>query len=106
MLSNDLIQIAMLDISPQNKAILEFYFDRAGKDLYNVVHEDNANAFIIDYDQYGAKEKLTEILEQRKLPVLLISIKERDIPSTIWLAKPLSTDALNKGSRSRKSSRN
>lgn len=101
MFNNNKIKIAMLEMSQQNKAILAFYFDRAGKRLYDVVTDkDAADALIIDYDQFGAKEHVSEILEMRKVPILLISIKEQDIPSTIWLAKPLSADALSKAAES------
>ncbi len=98
--NNKKIKVAMLEISPQNKAILEFYFDRAGKGLYSIVNEAEAEALIIDYDQFGAKEHVTEILAERRLPILLISIREQNIPTTIWLAKPLSADELNKAAES------
>ena len=100
MLNNNNIKIAMLEMSPQNKAILEFYFDRAGKGHYSVVNEDNADAYIIDYDQFGAKEHVSEILADRKIPILLISIREKNVPDTVWVAKPLSADALNKAAAS------
>ena len=96
MLNKNNIKIALLEISPQNKAILEFYFNSAGKDLYSVVDQDKANAFIIDYDQPGAKEHVTQIHAETNSPIIILSIKEQDIPSTVWVEKPLSADALGK----------
>lgn len=98
--TNKRIQIAMLEMSPQNKAILEFYFDRTGNGLYKVVNEDKANALIIDYDQPSAKQHVADILDNRQIPILLVSIKEQSLPSTIWLAKPLTANSLNVAAKS------
>jgi len=92
----DNIQIAMLEISAQSKAVIEFYFNSVGKNLYTVVAKDKADAFIADYDYPGAKDHVAEILSTENKPVIILSIKEQELPSTIWLAKPLTADSLTK----------
>lgn len=94
MLNNEIIKIWMLDVSLQNKAILEFYFDSMGKSLYKEVDPDDASAYIFDYDFPGAKESWEETYQLIKRPAIVISINEVELPQTVWLAKPLSAKAL------------
>ncbi len=92
--NNTAIKIGILDISAQNKAILEFFFNNAGKTLFKEVDPSKAAAFIIDYDSLGAKESWQSIYESTNKPGIIISIHEVDLPSTVWVAKPLTTKAL------------
>ncbi|MGK0270756.1 MAG: hypothetical protein ACI88H_001406 [Cocleimonas sp.] len=94
MLNYNKIQIAMLEISDQNKAVLEFYFSSTGEDLYNLVDKAKAEAFIYDYDYPGAKGAVKQLLETSDKPVVILSVREQNIPKTLWLAKPLSAAAL------------
>lgn len=87
------IKIAMLELSDQNRAVLEFYFSSVGQKLYSAVSEDKADAFIIDYDYPGAIETVAEKLKTNK-PIVILSVKEQAQASTIWLEKPLTADAL------------
>ena len=96
MLNNNNIQIAMLELSDQNRAVLDFYFNSVGSKLFTVVDETKADAFIIDYDYPGAKDQLTKILSTHNKPVILLSVREQNLDSTVWLSKPLSADALTK----------
>ncbi len=88
------IEVGILEISSQNRAILEFFFSGAGKSYFKEVALDKASAYIIDYDSLGAKESWESIFEDTKKPGIIISIKEVDLPSTIWLPKPLTVKAL------------
>jgi hypothetical protein len=92
--NNEIIKIAILEISDQNKAILEFYFNTAGKSLYKEVNKEEATAFITDYDYPGAIEHWTEISKTSNKPGLILSISKKQVPSTIWLAKPLTAKAI------------
>lgn len=88
------IKVGILEISSQNRAILEFFFSGAGKSYFKEVSLDKASAYIIDYDSLGAKESWESTFEETKKPGIIISIKEVDLPSTIWLQKPLTVKAL------------
>ena len=92
--NNNNIQIAMLELSDQNKAILDFYFSSTGQSLYTVVGEDQADVLIMDYDYPTVKDHLAKIKATSKKPVILLSINEQTIPATVWLAKPLTAQAL------------
>ena len=92
--NNNNIQIAMLELSDQNKAILDFYFSSTGQSLYTVVGEDQADVLIMDYDYPTVKDHLAKIKATSKKPVILLSINEQSIPATVWLAKPLTAQAL------------
>ena len=96
MLNKNKIQIAMLELSAQTRAVLEFYFNNAGENIFTLVSEDKADAFIIDYDFPGAKDTVTHRLSESKKPIVILSIREQELPSAIYLAKPLSAVALSK----------
>ncbi|MCF6193968.1 MAG: hypothetical protein L3J46_06510, partial [Kangiellaceae bacterium] len=88
------IHVGILEISSQNKAILEYFFSDAGKSYFKEVSLEKASAYIIDYDSLGAKESWSSTFDETKKPGIIISIKEVDLPSTIWLKKPLTVKAL------------
>jgi hypothetical protein len=88
------IEVGILEISAQNKAVLEFFFSGVGKSYFKEVSLDKASAYIIDYDSLGAKESWASIFEKTNKPGIIISIKEVNLPSTVWLQKPLTVKAL------------
>jgi len=88
------IEIGILEISSQNKAILEYYFSTSGKSLFKETSEANASAFIIDFDFPGAKENWENISKSTNKPAIILSMSEVDLPSTIWLTKPLTAKAM------------
>ena len=90
------VKVAILEISAQNKAVLEYFFSESGKSYFKEVSADNASAFIIDYDSPGAKESWESTYKETQKPGIIISIKEVDLPSTLWVAKPLTVKALMK----------
>ncbi len=94
------IEVGILEISSQNRAILEFFFSDAGKSYFKEVSLEKASAYIIDYDSLGAKESWESTFKETKKPGIIISIKEVDLPSTIWLQKPLTVKALKEAGES------
>ena len=92
--NNKPIKIGILEVSAQNKAILEFFFNGAGKTSFKETSLDESSAFIIDYDFPGAKESWENIYQTTKKPGIIISIREVELPDTIWIAKPLTTKDL------------
>ncbi len=88
------IKVGILEISAQNKALLEFFFNDSGKSYFKEVDADQASCFIIDYDSPGAKDSWETTFKESQKPGIIISIKEVDLPSTIWVAKPLTVKAL------------
>lgn len=94
MLNYNNIKIAMLELSDQNRAVLDYYFSSAGKDLFTLVDEDEADAFITDYDYPGAKGFVEKILSTNNKPMIIMSVREQQLPLTVWLAKPITGTAL------------
>ena len=92
--NNEIIKIAILEVSNQSKSVLEFYFSTVGKSLYKEVRQDEATAFITDYDYPGAVEHWEEISKTTNKPGIILSISEKNVASTVWLAKPLSAKAM------------
>ena len=88
------IKIEILDISPKNKAVLEFFFNNGGKSLFKKSNQDNADAFIIDYDFPGAKENWQNIFAATQKPAIVFSFKTVDLPYTISVAKPITAKTL------------
>ncbi len=93
-LNNKKIKICILEMSSQNKAILEFFFSNSGKLLFEESSLDKAQAYIIDYDFPNAKESAEKTYSSSKIPGIIISIREVDLPDTVWIPKPLTICAL------------
>ena len=92
--NNNPIKIGILEASSQNKAILEFFFSNSGKSVFKQTSVDKAEVFIIDYDFPGARESWENISKETGQPGIILSIKEVELPSAIWIAKPLTMSAL------------
>ena len=88
------VKIGILEISIPNRSMLEFFFSDAGKSYFKEESPDNASAYIIDYDSPGAKDSWESIYNETNKPGIILSIKEVDLPSTVWLKKPLTIKAL------------
>ena len=88
------IDIGILEVSPQNRAILSFYIESTGAELFNEVNLDQASAFIIDFDFPGAKESWAELQLANNKPAIILSVNEVSLPNGIWVKKPLSAKAL------------
>ncbi|MEN9501907.1 MAG: hypothetical protein RI964_1192 [Pseudomonadota bacterium] len=87
------LKVSLLTISPHNRAILEFFFAGAGRNLFRVVSEVEADAFILDHDYPGAKEDWDRHANSRK-PGIILSVHSVELPNTIWIPKPLTSKAL------------
>ncbi len=87
------IDIGILEVSSQNRAVLSFFIDSVGADFFKEVDIDQASAFIIDFDFPGAKESWQELQATNK-PAIILSIKEVDMPGSIWVQKPLTAKTL------------
>ncbi len=92
--NNKPVKIGILEISTQNKSILEFFFSSAGKTLFKEVNVAEADAFIIDYDFPGAKESWETTFNTSGKPGIILSIHEVSLASAIWVSKPLTAKAL------------
>lgn len=87
------LKVALLSISPHNRAILEFFFAGAGKNLFKVVSVDAAEALIVDYDHVGAADDWAQHAGGVR-PGIILSVHSLDMPNTIWIPKPLTSRAL------------
>ena len=87
------LKVALLSISPHNRAILEFFFAGAGQSLFKVVKLVEAEALIVDYDHPGAKEEWAQLNCTDKAGIIL-SVHPVDLPQTVWIPKPLTSKAL------------
>ncbi|WP_298608099.1 hypothetical protein [uncultured Thiothrix sp.] len=93
--SGNPLRIALLSISPHNRAILEFFFAGAGKQLFKVTSLADAETLIIDFDHPGADLEWQDRTETAK-PGIILSVREIQLPNTIWVPKPLTSQALTK----------
>lgn len=93
--SGNPLRIALLSISPHNRAILEFFFAGAGKQLFKVTSLADAETLIIDFDHPGADLEWQGRAETTK-PGIVLSVREVRLPNTIWVPKPLTSQALTK----------
>lgn len=93
-MQNEVLRVSLLTISPHNRAILEFFFAGAGKALFRIVPDSEAQAFIIDYDHPGAHEEWQKINSAHVHPCIVLSIRDVSLPNSIWVSKPLTSKAL------------
>ena len=87
------LKVALLTISPHNRAILEFFFAGAGRNLFRVVSITEADALVVDYDHVGARDEWEQYAKEPK-PGIILSVHAVDLPNTIWIPKPLTSKAL------------
>jgi len=88
------LKVNLLDVSPHNKAILEFFFAGAGSKLFKVSNQEEADAFIVDFDHPNARQHWEEINATLNKPTMVLAFYETDASNTVWLSKPLTTKAL------------
>ena len=88
------LKVNLLDVSPHNKAILEFFFAGAGSKLFKVSNQEEADAFIVDFDHPNARQQWEEINATLNKPTMVLAFYETDASNTVWLSKPLTTKAL------------
>ena len=88
------LKVALLSISPHNRAILEFFFAGAGKNLFRTVEVHDAEAFIVDFDHPGGEQEWQKQQTQSIKPAIVLSVRETAGDSIIWVAKPLTSQAL------------
>ncbi len=93
--SGNPLRIALLSISPHNRAILEFFFAGAGKQLFRVTSLTDAETLIIDFDHPGADLEWQQRADINK-PGIILSVREVQLPNSIWVPKPLTSQALTK----------
>lgn len=87
------LKVSLLSISPHNRAILEFFFAGAGRNLFKVVTEPEAEAIIVDYDNPGARDEWEQYTNSGK-PGIILSVHQVDLHNAVWIPKPLTSKAL------------
>ena len=88
------IEIGLLEVSPENKAVLEFYFNGQGAELFKLVNTEQAEVILFDYELNESKEKWEKLHLKTNKPGIAISSSEIGIPNTVWLKTPLTSTAL------------
>lgn len=91
---NNPLKVALLSISPHNRAILEFFFSGAGKSIFQVVSINEAEALVVDFDHPGARQEWEESIRVRPTPAIVLSVNECNVENTVWVPKPLTSQAL------------
>ena len=91
---NNPLKVALMSISPHNRAILEFFFAGAGKKIFTTVAAEQAEALIIDFDHPGGRQEWQEQNAISVKPSIVISVKETVEDHIVWVPKPLTSKAL------------
>nr|CAA6829597.1 MAG: Unknown protein [uncultured Thiotrichaceae bacterium] len=89
---NNPLRVALLSISPHNRAILEFFFAGAGKNIFQIVSVSEAEALVVDFDHPGARQEWEE--SAASVPAIVLSVKDCTVENTIWVPKPLTSQSL------------
>ncbi len=92
--SGNPLRVALLSISPHNRAILEFFFAGAGKQLFKTSSLPEAEILIADFDHPGAEQEWQQETSTSNKPGIVLSVREVKINNTVWVPKPLTSQAL------------
>lgn len=95
-----ILNVSLLDMSAHNQAILEFFFNGAGKKTFKLASENQADVFITDFDQPNAKANWEQNYASLGRPAIVLAYKEVYAENAIWLSKPLSSLSMMKASES------
>jgi len=90
----DPLRVAFLGVSSHNRAILEFFFANAGKHLFRLVPLDEPQVLIADFDQTGTQQAWEDNYSAAPRPGIALAMQNPNIERTIWVAKPLTMQAL------------
>lgn len=88
------LKVALLSISPHNRAILEFFFAGAGKKIFQIVSSDQAGALIVDFDHPEAEREWQQAVTDAPRPAIVLSVREMVAKNTVWVPKPLTSQSL------------
>lgn len=98
-----ILNVSLLDMSAHNQAILEFFFNGAGKKTFKLTSESQADVFITDFDQPNAQANWEHNYANLGKPAIVLAYKEVFLDNGIWLSKPLSSLSMMKASERVKS---
>ncbi len=86
------LKVHLLDISPHNQAILEFFFAGAGKQTFQVVGtQQDAEVFITDFDYPGAQKRWEESYASLDKATIAIAMQEPSQADCQWIPKPITS---------------
>lgn len=88
------LKVHLLDISPHNQAILEFFFTGAGKQVFQVVNsQQDAEIFITDFDYPGAQKRWYEDYSDLDKTTIVIAMQEPEPKKSNcrWIPKPITS---------------
>lgn len=88
------LKVTLQCMSPRNQAVLNFFIANAGREFFQVVGEDQAEAGIFDLDGAEAEKHWRAFHDSRKAPSIVLSVRKHELPDCIWVSKPFSADAL------------
>ena len=89
------LRVCLEDVGTHNKAVLDFFFAKLGKDaFYCVDSQHETNVLIIDYDFPPARMRYENEYRDWQKPAIILSISEVSLDNTVWLPKPLTSRAL------------
>ncbi len=86
------LKIYLLDISPHNQAILEFFFSGAGRQDFQIVDlEDEATAFLTDFDYPGAQQRWESDYAGLNKPSIILAMTDPALDNCTWVPKPITS---------------
>ncbi|RVU86217.1 hypothetical protein EOL70_01855 [Leucothrix sargassi] len=92
---NTALRVCLEDVGDHNKAVLDFFFAKLGKDTFQRVDsQEEANVLFIDYDFPPARQRYETEYQAWHKPAIILSISKVELENVIWLRKPLTSSAL------------
>lgn len=93
--SRQVLTVMLLDISPHNRAILEFFIAGSGREYFSLTENiSEADGFITDYDFLGAADRWNDKYAASGKPLIVLAIKNPEISHAVWVKKPITSMSL------------
>ncbi|MFZ1301596.1 MAG: hypothetical protein WAQ27_03395, partial [Candidatus Microsaccharimonas sp.] len=88
------LKVVLLSLPPRTQAVLDFFFSSTGRSSFAPSNEDTADVAIFDFDTLESRQHWEAWHGRRGGPGIALSTQSQDVPSAIWVQKPVTPAAL------------
>jgi len=85
------LKVALCGLDIRSTNMLDMFFKGPAKGACVVVHEEDADAGIVDMDSAAGEHLWQEFRRRFHGPALVLSVQERQLHNAVWVEKPIET---------------
>lgn len=95
--ANRTLKLALVNLPSRTEAMLELFFNGAGRGTFVRADEASADAILFDQDHQESRHAAERLRSDKPVPQLGLAMNPGQDAGVIWLSKPLSTQSLFEG---------